>query len=42
MPKFKSYNYDQTIMVPVKLQDQLVPVSLEFAILAHETVSPLF
>jgi transposase len=32
MPKFKSYNYDQTIMVPVNLQDQLVPGSLEFAI----------
>ena len=26
MAKFKSYNYDQTIMVPVNLQDQLVPV----------------
>jgi len=25
MPKFKSYNYDQTMMVPVDLQDQLVP-----------------
>ena len=32
MPTFKSYNYDQTIMVPVNLQDQLVPGSLEFAI----------
>ena len=32
MAKFKSYNYDQTIMVPVNLQDQLVPGSLEFAI----------
>lgn len=32
MPKFKSYNYDQTMMVPVNLQDQLVPGSLEFAI----------
>jgi len=32
MPRFKSYNYDQTIMVPVNLQDQLVPGSLEFAI----------
>ena len=32
MPKFKSYNYDQTIMVPVNLKDQLVPGSLEFAI----------
>lgn len=32
MPKFKPYNYDQTIMVPVNLQDQLVPGSLEFAI----------
>ena len=29
MPTFKSYNYDQTIMVPVNLQDQLVPGSLE-------------
>lgn len=32
MPRFKSYNYDQTIMVPVNLQDQLVPGSFEFAI----------
>jgi len=32
MPKFKLYNYDQTMMVPVNLQDQLVPGSLEFAI----------
>jgi transposase len=32
MPKFKSYNYNQTMMVPVNLQDQLVPGSLEFAI----------
>ncbi len=32
MPKFKSYNYDQTIMVPINLHDQLVPGSLEFAI----------
>ena len=32
MAKFKSYNYDQTIMVPVNLQDQLVPGSFEFAI----------
>jgi transposase len=32
MAKFKFYKYDQTIMVPVNLQDQLVPGSLEFAI----------
>ena len=32
MPKFKYYNYNQTIMVPVNLQDQLVHGSLEFAI----------
>ena len=32
MAKFKSYNYNQTIMVPVNLKDQLVPGSLEFAI----------
>ena len=32
MARFKSYNYDQTMMVPVNLQDQLVPGSLEFAI----------
>jgi transposase len=32
MPKLKSYNYDQTMMVPVNLQDQLIPGSLEFAI----------
>ena len=32
MPKFKSYNHDQTIMVPVNLEGQLVRGSLEFAI----------
>jgi len=32
MAKFKSYNYDQTMMVPVNLQDQLVPGSLELSI----------
>lgn len=32
MPKFKSCNYDQPIMVPVNLQNQQVPGSLQFAI----------
>jgi len=41
MAKFKSYNYDQTIMVPVNLQDQLVPGSLEFADLKNHSFSLL-
>ena len=32
MPKYKSYNYAQEMMIPVNLERQLVPGSLEFAI----------
>lgn len=32
MPKYKSYNYAQEMMIPVDLEHQLVPGSLEFAI----------
>jgi len=32
MPKFKLYNYAQEMMIPVNLERQLVPGSLEFAI----------
>ena len=32
MPRFKSYNYKQTVMVPVCLEDQIVAGTLEFVI----------
>lgn len=32
MPKYKPYNYAQEMMIPVNLEHQLVPGSLEFAI----------
>jgi len=32
MPRFKQYNYAQEMMIPVNLEHQLVPGSLEFAI----------
>jgi transposase len=32
MAKYKPYNYSQRIMIPVSLEDQLVPGTLEFAI----------
>jgi len=32
MAKYKSYNYSQTVMLPVSLEDQLTPGTLEFAI----------
>jgi transposase len=32
MARYKDYNYDQMIMVPVSLEDQLIPGSLEYAI----------
>lgn len=32
MARFKSYDYDQMIMVPVALEEQLIPGSLEYAI----------
>jgi len=32
MANYKDYNYDQTMMVPVTLTDQLIPGTLEYAI----------
>ena len=32
MPRYKSYDYDQLLMVPVSLEDQLMPGTLEYAI----------
>ena len=32
MAKFKRYDYSQKVLIPVSLQEQLVPGSLEFAI----------
>jgi transposase len=32
MAKYKSYNYSQTVMLPVSLEDQLMPSTIEFAI----------
>lgn len=36
MPRYKTYDYDQMMMVPVSLDRQLVPGTLEYAI--HEVV----
>ena len=32
MAKYKSYDYSQSVLIPVSLEDQLVPGTLEFAI----------
>ena len=32
MAKYKPYDYSQQVMIPVSLEDQLVPGTLEFAI----------
>ena len=32
MAKYKSYNYSQTMMVPISLDDQLMAGTIEFAI----------
>ena len=32
MARYKHYNYDQMMMVPVSLEDQLMPGTLEYAI----------
>ena len=32
MARYKHYNYDQMMMVPVSLEDQLIPGTLEYAI----------
>ena len=32
MARYKHYNYDQLMMVPVSLEEQLIPGTLEYAI----------
>ena len=32
MAKYKTYDYSQSLLIPVSLQDQLMPGTLEFAI----------
>jgi len=32
MVKYKRYNYSQTVLLPVSLEDQLMPSTIEFAI----------
>lgn len=32
MAKYKNYDYSQMVMLPISLEDQLVPGTLEFAI----------
>ncbi len=32
MAKYKSYNYSQEVLIPVSLEEQLMPGTLEFAI----------
>ena len=32
MARYKHYDYDQMMMVPVSLEEQLIPGSLEYAI----------
>ena len=32
MAKYKNYDYSQSLLIPVSLQDQLMPGTLEFAI----------
>jgi hypothetical protein len=32
MARYKKYNYDQLMMVPVSLEEQLIPGTLEYAI----------
>ena len=32
MAKYKHYDYSQMVMLPVSLEDQLMPATLEFAI----------
>jgi hypothetical protein len=36
MAKYKKYNYAQLVMIPVSLEDQLLPGTLEYTI--HEVV----
>lgn len=32
MAKYKHYDYSQSVMIPISLEDQLIPRGLEFAI----------
>ena len=32
MAKYKSYDYSQSVLIPVSLEEQLIPGTLEFAI----------
>ena len=32
MPRYKPYDYKQLMMIPVSLEEQLVPGTLEYAI----------
>ena len=32
MAKFKKYNYDQRVMVPISFEEQIIPGTLEYAI----------
>jgi len=32
MARYKYYNYDQLMLVPVSLEEQLIPGTLEYAI----------
>jgi len=32
MPRYKAYNYDQMVMIPISLQNQLEPGTLECTI----------
>jgi hypothetical protein len=32
MAKYKPYNYSQRVMIPISLEDQLMPRTLKFAI----------
>ena len=36
MPRYKPYEYDQLMMVPVYLEEQLMPGTLEYTI--HEVI----
>ena len=32
MPRYKAYNYDQLVMIPISLENQLEPGTLEYTI----------
>ena len=32
MPRYKYYNYNQTVMIPIELEKQIIPGTLEYAI----------